>query len=64
VKYGPAVVSPAAWRLSRKRKPFASSKYYFFDVGVAGELARHPVRRRLEQEVLERDSIAADEDAA
>lgn len=33
-----------AWRLSKKRKPLASSKYYFFDVGVAsalqGRLAR------------------------
>ncbi|MBI2294565.1 MAG: ATP-binding protein [Betaproteobacteria bacterium] len=27
-----------AWRLSRKRKPLASSKYYFFDVGVASAL--------------------------
>jgi len=27
-----------AWRQSRKRKPIASSKYYFFDVGVAGAL--------------------------
>jgi len=27
-----------AWRLSRKRKPLASSKYYFFDVGVVGAL--------------------------
>jgi predicted AAA+ superfamily ATPase len=25
----------AAWRRTRKRKPLASSKYYFFDVGVA-----------------------------
>ncbi|MCX7016712.1 MAG: AAA family ATPase, partial [Candidatus Sumerlaeota bacterium] len=24
-----------AWRMSKKRKPLASSKYYFFDVGVA-----------------------------
>jgi hypothetical protein len=23
-----------AWRRGRKRKPIASSKYYFFDVGV------------------------------
>ncbi len=27
-----------AWRLSRKRKPLVSSKYYFFDVGVASAL--------------------------
>lgn len=27
-----------AWRKSRKRKPLASSKYYFFDVGVAAAL--------------------------
>lgn len=27
-----------AWRKSRKRKPIASSKYYFFDVGVVGAL--------------------------
>ena len=27
-----------AWRLSKKRKPLASSKYYFFDVGVVGGL--------------------------
>jgi len=27
-----------AWRKSRKRKPLASSKYYFFDVGVASTL--------------------------
>lgn len=27
-----------AWRKSKKRKPLASSKYYFFDVGVAGAL--------------------------
>lgn len=26
------------WRKSRKRKPLASSKYYFFDVGVVGAL--------------------------
>ena len=29
-----------AWRKSRKRKPLASSKYYFFDVGVAATLQR------------------------
>lgn len=33
-----------AWRLSRKRKPLASSKYYFFDVGVVGELQGRPLR--------------------
>ncbi len=33
-----------AWRLSRKRKPLASSKYYFFDVGVVGELQGRPFR--------------------
>ena len=27
-----------AWRKSRKRKPLASSKYYFFDVGVVSTL--------------------------
>jgi predicted AAA+ superfamily ATPase len=27
-----------AWRKSRKRKPLASSKYYFFDVGVVADL--------------------------
>jgi predicted AAA+ superfamily ATPase len=27
-----------AWRKSKKRRPVASSKYYFFDVGVVGEL--------------------------
>jgi predicted AAA+ superfamily ATPase len=27
-----------AWRKTQKRKPLASSKYYFFDVGVAGSL--------------------------
>lgn len=27
-----------AWRLSRKRKPLASSKYYFFDAGVVSAL--------------------------
>jgi uncharacterized protein len=34
-----------AWRLSRKRKPLASSKYYVFDVGVAGALQGRPFRR-------------------
>jgi hypothetical protein len=27
-----------AWRQSKKRKPIASSKYYFFDVGVLATL--------------------------
>jgi predicted AAA+ superfamily ATPase len=27
-----------AWKKSKKRKPLASSKYYFFDVGVVGAL--------------------------
>lgn len=27
-----------AWRKSKKRKPLASSKYYFFDIGVVGAL--------------------------
>jgi predicted AAA+ superfamily ATPase len=27
-----------AWKKTRKRKPFSSSKYYFFDVGVAASL--------------------------
>lgn len=29
-----------AWRRSRFRKPIVSSKYYFFDIGVAGALQR------------------------
>jgi len=28
----------AAWKASVKRKPLVSSKYYFFDVGVASRL--------------------------
>jgi uncharacterized protein len=28
----------AAWRKTRKRKPLASSKYYFFDVGIVSTL--------------------------
>ena len=33
-----------AWRKSAKRKPIRTSKYYFFDVGVAGHLqGRRPV---------------------
>jgi predicted AAA+ superfamily ATPase len=34
----------AAWRKSKKRKPFASSKYYFFDVGVAASLQGRAIR--------------------
>ncbi len=33
-----------AWRQSRKRKPLASSKYYFFDVGVVGMLQCRTIR--------------------
>ena len=33
-----------AWRKSRKRKPLASSKYYFFDVGVVGSLQHREYR--------------------
>jgi predicted AAA+ superfamily ATPase len=34
-----------AWRQSRKRRPIASSKYYFFDIGVVGALqGRRAVR--------------------
>jgi predicted AAA+ superfamily ATPase len=33
-----------AWRSSRKRKPIVSSKYYFFDVGVASVLQGRLVR--------------------
>jgi predicted AAA+ superfamily ATPase len=33
-----------AWRRSEKRKPIVSSKYYFFDVGVAGALQDRLVR--------------------
>jgi predicted AAA+ superfamily ATPase len=32
------------WRKTTKRKPLASSKYYFFDVGVAGALQGRAVR--------------------
>jgi len=35
-----------AWRRSRKRKPLASSKYYFFDVGVVGCLQNREFRPR------------------
>jgi predicted AAA+ superfamily ATPase len=34
-----------AWRKTVKRKPIASSKYYFFDVGVAGALQGRPFVR-------------------
>ena len=33
-----------AWRLSLKRKPLASSKYYFFDVGVVSALQGRPFK--------------------
>lgn len=33
-----------AWRKSRKRKPLASSKYYFFDVGVVATLQERQLR--------------------
>jgi len=33
------------WRKSKKRKPLASSKYYFFDVGVAAALQGRDFRR-------------------
>jgi uncharacterized protein len=33
-----------AWRRSGKRKPLVSSKYYFFDIGVAGALQGRPIR--------------------
>jgi len=34
-----------AWRKSKKRKPLASSKYYFFDVGVVATLQGREFRR-------------------
>jgi len=34
-----------AWRKSKKRKPLASSKYYFFDVGVVSSLQGRTFRR-------------------
>lgn len=34
-----------AWRKTQKRKPLASSKYYFFDVGVVGSLQGRRFRR-------------------
>jgi predicted AAA+ superfamily ATPase len=33
-----------SWRKSKKRKPLASSKYYFFDVGVVATLQGRPFR--------------------
>jgi len=45
-----------SWRQSKKRKPIASSKYYFFDVGILAEEKRlkryvcvsmEPRRRRI-----------------
>src|SRR5688500_8889097 len=35
-----------AWRRSKQRKPIASSKYYFFDVGVVGALQGRQVQAR------------------
>jgi predicted AAA+ superfamily ATPase len=35
-----------AWRRSTKRKPLASSKFYFFDVGVTAALQGRPLRPR------------------
>ena len=34
-----------AWRKSKKRKPLASSKYYFFDVGVVASLQGREFRK-------------------
>ena len=34
-----------SWRFSKKRKPLASSKYYFFDVGVVSALQGRAVKR-------------------
>lgn len=34
-----------AWKQTKKRKPLASSKYYFFDVGVVAALQGRPFRR-------------------
>ncbi len=34
-----------AWRKSKKRKPLVSSKYYFFDIGVASALQGRESRR-------------------
>jgi uncharacterized protein len=33
-----------AWKKSRKRKPLASSKYYFFDIGIAAALQHREFR--------------------
>lgn len=33
-----------SWRFSTKRKPLASSKYYFFDVGVVGALQGRAIK--------------------
>jgi uncharacterized protein len=33
-----------AWRKTKTRKPLASSRYYFFDVGVVGSLQGRPFR--------------------
>lgn len=35
----------AAWRESKRRKPLASSKYYFFDIGVVAALQERQYRR-------------------
>jgi len=35
-----------AWRKSKKRKPLASSKYYFFDIGVVSALQEREFRPR------------------
>ncbi|MCC6243440.1 MAG: ATP-binding protein [Gemmatimonadaceae bacterium] len=34
-----------AWQQSTRRKPIMSSKYYFFDVGVASQLQGRPIKR-------------------
>lgn len=34
-----------AWRETKKRKPLASSKYYFFDIGVVGAIQDRRYRR-------------------
>lgn len=34
-----------AWRETKKRKPLASSKYYFFDIGVAAAIQERRYRR-------------------
>jgi predicted AAA+ superfamily ATPase len=35
----------SAWRKSKKRKPLASSKYYFFDIGVVSALQNREFRQ-------------------